>query len=350
MAKMVEMNRFCAFFPAAAGEEGQMRRREFISFLGGTVATLPLAALAQQRAKVPLLVYLSGDSDSVDLPRREAFMDGLHQLGYKEGQNILIEYRTAAGSSEKLSDAAAEFSRLNVDVIFAFTTGAVQAAARAMPNKPIVSITPDPLLAGFVASLARPGANITGLSTLAGTETYGKYLEILKEVVPNLNRVAVLSNPTVGTSGLAFKAMEAVAPALGLSLQIVEARSPDKLEPAISTAIKERAAGLVVVQDPMFLAQRIQLAELATKYRLPAIYGIREHVEVGGLMAYAASRPDIFRRAASFVDKILKGANPADLPIEQPTKFALVINLKTAKALGLEVPPTLLALADEVIE
>jgi putative tryptophan/tyrosine transport system substrate-binding protein len=347
---MVKITRLSAIRPCRKGEEGQMRRREFISFLGGAAATWPLAALAQQGPKIPLLGYLTGDSDSVDLPRRKAFNEGLHQLGYREGQTILIEYRTAAGSTEKLSDAAADFARLNVDLIFAFTTGAVQAAAKAMPNKPIVSITPDPLLAGFVASLARPGANITGLSTLAGTETYGKYLEILKEVVPNLDRVAVLSNPAFSTSALAFKAMEAVAPALGLSLQIVEARSPDKLEPAISMAIRERAAGLVVVQDPMFLAQRIQLAKLATENRLPAIYGIREHVEVGGLMAYAASRPEIFRRAATFVDKILKGANPADLPIEQPTKFELVINLKTAKELGLTIPPSILVRADEVIE
>jgi putative ABC transport system substrate-binding protein len=323
-------------------------RRKFITLLGGAAAW-PLAARAQQRAKVPLLGYLTGDSDSVDLPRRKAFREGLHQLGYREGETILIEYRTAAGNAERYSAAAAEFSRLNVDVIFAFTVGAVRAAAKAMPNKPIVSITPDPLFAGFVASLARPGGNITGLSTLAGTETYGKYLELLKEVVPNLTRVAVLSNPTFSTSALAFKAMEAVAPALGLSLQVVEARSPDKLEAAISTAITERAAGLVVVQDPMFLAQRIQLAEFETKYRLPAIYGIKQHVEVGGLMAYAASRPEIFRRAATFVDKILKGTNP-DLPVEQPTKFELIINLKTAKTLGLDVPPTLLALADEVIE
>jgi putative tryptophan/tyrosine transport system substrate-binding protein len=321
-----------------------MKRRAFIVGLGG-VAVWPIAARAQQRAKIPLLGYLTGDSDSVDLPRRKAFREGLHQLGYREGQTILIEYRTAAGNTERYSDAAAEFSRLNVDVIFAFTAGAVQAAAKAMPNKPIVSITPDPLSAGFVASLARPGGNITGLSTLAGPEIYGKYLELLREVVPNLTRVAVLSNPNFATSALAFKAMEAVAPAVGLSLRIVEARSPNELEAAIATAIREHAAGLVVVP-----CQRAQLAELAMKNRLPAIYGIKEHAEVGGLMAYAASRPEIFRRAATFVDKILRGTNPADLPIEQPTKFELVINLKTAKALGLDVPQTMLARADEVIE
>ena len=203
-----------------------MRRREFIMLVGGAAVTWPLAAHAQQAAKVPLLGYLTGDSDSADSPRRKAFRDGLRNLGYHEGQTILIEYRTAAGSVEKLSTFAAEFSGRNVDVVFAFTAGATQAAAKAMPAKPIVSITPDPVSAGFVESLAHPGGNITGLSTLAGTEIYSKYLGLLKDVVPNLTRVAVLSNPNFTTSALALKAMEAAAPALGLSLQIVEARKP----------------------------------------------------------------------------------------------------------------------------
>jgi putative ABC transport system substrate-binding protein len=327
-----------------------MRRRDFITLIGGAATGWPLAARAQQPAKAPLLGYLTGDSDSADLPRRKAFRDGLRNLGYNEGQTILIEYRTAAGSVEKLSTFAAEFSSLNVDVVFAFTAGATQAAAKAMPAKPIVSITPDPVSAGFVESLAHPGGNITGLSTLAGTEIYSKYLELLKDVVPNLTRAAVLSNPNFTTSALALKAMEAAAPALGLSLQIVEARKPDELEAAVGLAIMERAAGLIVVLDPMFLAQRVRLAELANKARLPTIYGIEEHVEAGGLMAYAASRPEIFRRAATFVDKILRGAKPSDLPVEQPTKFELVVNLKTAKALGLTIPESFLSLADKVIE
>jgi putative tryptophan/tyrosine transport system substrate-binding protein len=327
-----------------------MRRRDFIAAMLGGVGAWPVSAPAQQARRVPLLGYLTGDSDSADSPRRSAFREGLHKLGYDDGQTILIEYRTAAGSIEKLSMFAAEFSRLNVDVMFAFTAGATEAAARAMPTKPIVSITPDPVAAGFVGSLARPGGNITGLSTLAGTEIYGKYLEFLKDVVPNLTRVAILSNPSFTTGALARKAMEVAAPALGLSTQIVEARSPDELEPAVAAAMMERAGGLVVVQDPMFLAQRIQLAELAAKNRLPAIYGIAEHVQVGGLMAYAANRPEIFRRAATFAAKILRGAKPADIPVEQPTKFDLVINLKTAKALGLTIPPSILARADEVIE
>jgi ABC-type uncharacterized transport system substrate-binding protein len=327
-----------------------MKRREFITLLGGVAATWPLAARAQQRAKAPLLGYLTGDSDSADAPRRNAFRQGLQELGYNEGQTIRIEYRTAAGSVERLSSFAADLSRLNVDLTFAFTAGAVQAAAKAMPTKPIVGVAPDLVSAGFVASLARPGGNITGLSTLAGTEVYGKYLELLKEIVPNLSRVAVLSNPTFSFSALALKPMEGAAPTLGLSLQILEARSPDELEGAVAAAIMQRAGGLVVVQDPMFLARRNQLAELAAKNRLPAIYAIKEHAEAGGLMAYAASRPEIFRRAASFVDKILKGAKPSELPVEQPTKFELVINLKTAKALGLDVPWFLQQRADAVIE
>jgi ABC-type uncharacterized transport system substrate-binding protein len=327
-----------------------MRRRDFVTLLGGSAAAWPLAARAQQPAKVPLLGYLTGDSDSADSPRRKAFRDGLRNLGYNEGQTIVIEYRTAAGSVEKLSTFAAEFSSLNVDVVFAFSAGATQAAAKAMPAKPIVSVTPDPVSAGFVESLAHPGGNITGLSTLAGTEIYSKYLELLKDVVPNLTRAAVLSNPNFTTSALALQAMEAAAPALGLSLQIVEARKPNELEAAVGSAITERAAGLIVVLDPMFLAQRVRLAELANKARLPTIYGIEEHVEAGGLMAYAASRPEIFRRAATFVDKILRGTKPSDLPVEQPTKFELVVNLKTAKALGLTIPESFLSLADKVIE
>lgn len=191
---------------------------------------------------------------------------------------------------------------------------------------------------------------VTGLSTLAGIEIYGKYLGFLKDAVPDLTRVAVLSNPNFSVGALAFKTMEETAPTLGLIVQIVEAGTPSQVEPALAEANVEHAAGLIVVLDPMFLAQRVQLAELAAKYRLPAIYGIKEHAEAGGLMAYGASRPDLFRRAAAFIVKILRGANPADLPVEQPTKFELTINLKAAKALGLTVPDKLLSLADEVIE
>jgi putative ABC transport system substrate-binding protein len=318
------------------------------------LATLALTCVrlaeSQQTGKIPRVGYLTGDSFSADSPRRDAFKQGLRELGYVEGQNIVVEYRTAEGKPERLSELAAELSRLKPDVVFAFTTGAVQAAKKEMPTVSIVSVTPDPLAAGLVASLARPGGNVTGLSTTAGSDIYGKYMELLKETVPKLFRVAVLSNSTNPFSPLALKEMETLAPAFKVSLQILDARTPDDLDAAFAAATKERAGGLVVVQDAMFLGQRTQLAALAAKSRLPAIYGIPEHAEAGGLMAYAANRPDIFRRAAIYVDKILKGAKPADLPVEQPTKFELVINLKAAKQIGLTIPPNVLARADKVIK
>jgi putative ABC transport system substrate-binding protein len=325
-------------------------RRHFISALGGAVVAWPLAAQAQQPAKLPLLGYLTADSPTADLPRRTALQQGLHELGYNEGKNIVVEYRVAAGSIDKLAEYAADLSQSNVDIVFAFTFSATAAAAKAMPAKPIVSITPDPVSLGLVASLSRPGGNITGLTTLAGTEIYRKYFELLKDMLPDLTRVAFLANPTNPLSALALREAEAAAPVLGLSMQLVEARSPDELETAFGEATKAHAGGLVVMQDPMFLAQRAELAALAAAIRIPAIYGILEHAVAGGLMAYAASRPEIFRRAATFIDKILKGARPAELPVEQPTKFELIINLKTAKALGLKVPQTVLSRADEVIE
>jgi putative ABC transport system substrate-binding protein len=306
-------------------------------------------AAAQQPGRIPRVGYLTNDSISADAPRRDAFKQGLRDLGYVEGQNILVEYRAAEGKIEKLAELAMELARLKPDVIFAFTTAAVQAAKKEMPTVPIISVTPDPLAAGLVASLARPGGNVTGLSTTAGSDIYGKYLELLQETVPKLFRVAVLSNPTNPFSPLALKEMETLAPAFKVSLQILDARTPDDLDAAFAAASKERAGGMVVVQDAMFLGQRGRLAELAARSRLPAIYGIPEHAEAGGLMAYAANRPDIFRRAAIYIDKILKGAKPADLPVEQPTKFELVINLKTAKQIGLTIPPNVLARADKVI-
>lgn len=326
-----------------------MRRRDFLAVFGGATVWSTTAP-AQQATKIPRLGYLTGDSQSADLPRRDAFIKGLHELGYDEGQTILIDFRTAGGSVDEIADAATELSRLNVDVVFAFSVAAVQAVAKSMPTTPVVGITPDPVSAGLAASLARPGGNVTGLSTLAGPEIYSKYLELLKDAMPGLTRVAVLCNPRNLVSALAIKAMDAAAPALGLSLQVVEARNPDELEKAVASAIAKGTGGLVVVQDTMLLAQRSQLAELVATSRLPAIYGIREHVEAGGLMAYAANRPEMFRRAAYYVDRILKGTSPAELPIEQPTKFQLIMNLKAARALNLTIPATLLARADEVIE
>jgi len=310
----------------------------------------PLAAYAQQPIKIPRVGYLTGDSLSADLPRRDAFKQGLRELGYMEGQNILIDYRTADGNVDQLAELAAELHRLKADVLFAFTAQAVEAVKNEMPNMPIVGVAPDLVAQRLVVSLARPGGNITGLSTTAGPEIYGKYLELLKDAAPKINRIAFLTNPTNPLSALASKALQTAAPALGLLILPLEARRPDELEAAFTTATQWGAEGLVVMQDPMFLSQRVQLAELASNDHLPAIYGITDHARAGGLMAYAANRPDIFRRAATYVDKILKGAKPSDLPVEQPTKFELVINLKAAKALGLAIPSILLAIADEVIE
>ena len=317
------------------------------------LATILLAPVslgeAQQQAKVPRIGYLTGDSLSADLPRRDAFRQGLRELGYSERQNIVIEYRTAEGKVDRLSELAAELARLKVDVMFAFTTAAVRAVKKEMPTVPIVSVSADPVGTGLVASLARPGGNITGLSITAGPEVYGKQLELLKETVPKVSRVAVLWNPTNPGNPLQLKETQAAAPALGVTLLSLEVKGPDDIDGAFTAMRKERAGTLTVLPDPMFLAQRTRLADLAAKSRLPAIYGIPEHVVAGGLMAYAANRPEIFRRAATFVDKILKGAKPVDLPVEQPTKFELVINLKTAKALGLTIPQSVLNRADEVI-
>lgn len=322
-------------------------RRKLLVALGACALASPLASFAQQPpAKIPRIGYLTVDSQSVDLPRRDAFRQGLNALGYREGQNIVVEYRIAEGKVDRPPELAAELNRLKVDLIFAFSFLAVDAARKEMPTIPIVSISPDPVAAGLVTSLARPGGNITGFSTLASHEFYGKCMELLKEVVPKLTRIAVLSNSTNPSMSTALKGAETWARELKLSIRPLDASTPDDFDKAFMAAIKERVGGLIVVQDAMFLTHRKRLAELAAKYRLPAIYGIPEHVEAGGLMAYAANRPDIFRRAAFYVDKILKGAKP----VEQPTKFELVINIKTAKALGIKIPNSIRMRADRVIE
>jgi putative ABC transport system substrate-binding protein len=282
-------------------------RRKLVIALGAGALVTPIKLFAQQPTKIPRIGYLTSDSESADYPRRDAFRKGLSALGYREGQNVVIDYRASEGRGDKLQGLANELRSLNVDVMFVFSQLAVEAAKKEMPNIPIVSITPDPVAAGFVASLARPGGNITGLATLVGVEIYGKYMQLLKEMVPKLTRVAVLSNPTNSFSSLALNGMETWARQLKLSLQVLNAGTPDDFEKVFKTAANTRVEGLVVVQDAMFLAHRKQLAELAAKYRLPAIYGIGAHVEAGGLMAYGANRPDMFRRAAAYVDKIIGG-------------------------------------------
>jgi ABC-type uncharacterized transport system substrate-binding protein len=323
------------------------------AFIAGTLGLLaaPLAAEAQPAGKVYRIGFLGGTSRTANADLTNAFSQGLRELGYVEGQNVAIEYRYAEGKYELFPDFANELVRLKVDVIVAVPTAAALAAKNATGTIPIVTVAVfDPVESGLVASLARRGKNVTGLTLIAGTEIVGKYLELLKESLPKTSRVAVLWNPANAAHPSLVRAAESSARALGLQLQLAGARGPDEVDHALAAMTREHAGALMVLPDSMFVAQRTRLAELATKNRLPAMYALRLHVEAGGLMAYSANLPDSARRAASFVDRILKGAKPADLPVEQPTKFELVINLKTAKALGLTIPPSVLARSDEVIQ
>ncbi|MBI1893725.1 MAG: ABC transporter substrate-binding protein [Candidatus Rokubacteria bacterium] len=278
-----------------------------------------------------------------------AFIQGLRELGYVDGQNIAIERRFSAGETERFPELAADVVRLKVDVIVA-TPPAVRAAKKATQTIPIVMVGGDPVESGFVASLARPRGNITGLSSELSPGIVGKRLELLKEIVPRVSRVAVLLNPANQTNPLLLGEAKVAARSLAVQLQTLEARGPDDFERAFAAMTRERAGALLVPLDGMFTLHRTRIADLAAKSRLPAMYALRQHVDAGGLIAYGASFREIFRRAATYVDKILKGANPADLPVEQPTKFELVINLKMAKALGLPIPQSVLMRADEVIQ
>ncbi len=310
----------------------------------------PLAADAQLPAKVPRIGFLSSLSPTDAAPYLDAFRQGLHELGYVEGQNIVIEYRFAEGRPERLPALAAELVRLKVDVIVATSPPAPEAAKQGTSTIPIVvAATGDPVAEGLVASIARPGGNITGLASMS-PEVVGKQLELLKEVAPKVSRVAVLQNPSSHGHPPILRQAEGPARALGVQLHILQARTPAEIDAAFAAMRGQRAGGVLVLRDPLFIAQRTQIAALAAKSRLPAVYGNREYAEAGGLMAYGASGRHMFRRAATYVDKILKGAKPADLPVEQPTRFELVINLKTAKALGLTIPPSVLVRADQVIQ
>jgi putative tryptophan/tyrosine transport system substrate-binding protein len=328
-----------------------LRRREFITLLGGAAAW-PLAARGQQPAKVPRIGYLSPGSASAGLlSRDEAFRQGLRDLGYVEGRNIVIEDRFAEAKFDRLAGLAAELVRLEVDVIVAVVTQASLAAKDATKTIPIVMAgVSDPLGSGLVASLARPGANITGTSSMTA-EVVGKSLELLKEAISKLSRVAVFWNPDNAVfQAQMLRETEVAAAALGVKLQTFGVRGPGELDRAFAAITRERVDALLVLADPILALHQARIVDFAQKSRLPAMYGIKEYAAAGGFMTYAANMGDQFRRAAIYVDKILKGAKPADLPVEQPTKFEFVINLKTAKALGLEVPATLLARADEVIE
>ena len=329
----------------------RVHRRDFLIAAGALLAA-PLAAEAQQAAKVARIGYLS--TNLAALPNRpEAFRQGLRDLGYVEGRNLVIEYRYAEGKVEQLPALAAELVALKVDVIVASGTLAALAAKQATSTLPIVfSPAGDPVGSGLVTSLARPGGNVTGLSAFA-PELVGKRLELLKQAVPGVSRVAVLWQP--GAFGEraemdTLKRAEVAARDLGVPLQFVEARGPADFDRAFSDMTRARAGALTVLASNMFNSEGRRLVGLAAKNRLPALYSARELVDAGGLMSYGANLADLNRRAATYVDKILKGTKPADLPVEQPTKFELVINLKTAKALGLTIPQSVLARADEVIQ
>ena len=324
-------------------------RRTFLAGTGTVLLAAPFAAEAQQAAKVARIGYLGTASNS---DMSSAFRQGLRELGWVEGQNIVIDYRSAEGRVDRLPDLAAELVRLKVDIIVAAGgTPPAAAAKSATGTIPIVMIGVGyPVGLGFIASLARPGGNVTGLSFSVGPELFGKELELLKETVPKVRRVAILSNPGNPAHPFNIRELNVAARSLGVQLQFLEARGPNEFDGAFAAMAKERVGALLVLPDGMFNLQRTRLADLAARSRLPAAYGYREHVEAGGLMSYGPSLLDLFRRAATYVDKILKGAKPADLPVEQPTKFELLINLKAAKALGLTIPPSLLARADEVIQ
>jgi putative ABC transport system substrate-binding protein len=323
-------------------------RQWVIASLALSLLAAPLAADAQQVAKRPRIGLLRPESPPD--PYTEAFQRGLREFGYLEGQNIVIEHRSAEGKADRLPALASELVRLKVDVIVAVSTPAALAAKQATTTIPIViAYVGDPVGSGLVASLARPGGNITGVSAL-NVEYSVKWVELLKETIPTLSRVAVLSNPANPNHVALGREVQGAARALGVTCQVYEVRAPEELEGAFTAMTKARADGLLVLPYPFTFVHARRIADLATKSRLPAVFGFRESVEAGGLIAYAANAPDMFRRAAAYVDKILKGAKPADLPVEQPTKFELVINLKTAKALGLTIPQSILLRADEVIQ
>jgi putative ABC transport system substrate-binding protein len=324
-------------------------RRTFIAGTLGAVLAGPLAVGAQQPGKVYRVGFL-WDSPAVFPDAIEAFRQGLRDLGYVEGRNIVIEYRWAEGKPDRMRELAEELVRLKVDVIMAPSSIYTGAAKRATSTIPIIFMSHADLLgSGHVASLGRPGGNITGLSIMM-TETNVKGLELFKQAVPELSRVAVIWDPATPSHRPGLKAVEVAGPSLGLRIQSVAVRSATEYESAFLAMVRERAEGVLVLSTPLFIAGAKRLAELALAHKLPSLFGPKHHVAAGGLMSSSPDRPDLYRRGAVFVDKILKGAKPAELPVEQPTKFELAVNLKTAKALGLTIPRSLLVRADEVIQ
>ena len=325
-----------------------MRAAIIVTLALGILAA-PLAAEAQQPAKVARVGMLMPISVAAAAPNVDAFLQALRERGWVEGQNIVVERRYSDGRAERLPHLAAELIRLNVEVIVTWGTPAAKAAKGATSKIPIVmAAATDPVKTGLVASLARPGGNVTGV-TSGGGELSGKSLELLKELAPAVTRVAVLWNPENPGNAPLFTQTQAAARALGLRLQSLEVRASGELESAFAAMIKERPGALLVLHELVFFNQRKRIVDLAAQQRVPAMYERREYVDVGGLMSYGVNFRDNFRRAATYVDKILKGAKPADLPVEDPTRFELVINLNTAKALGLTIPQSIFIRADEVI-
>jgi putative ABC transport system substrate-binding protein len=325
-----------------------MKRREFILALGGAAAAWPLAARAQQAGKIPTIGFLSVSTPTAWSHFVEAFEQRLGELGWTAGRNVAIEYRWAEGRSERFVEISAEFVRLKVDVI---VTGgsAVLAAKQATSTIPIVfALANDPLGAGLVASLSRPGGNVTGLS-LQGPDIGSKRLGLMREALPALRRLAIIANPASPQAASELNEVQTEAHSLGFEPTGLEIRRADDFAPAIE-ALKSRADAVYACADALISANAARINTLALAARLPTMFYAREYLDGGGFMSYGPNVPDLFRRAADFADKILKGAKPGDIPVEQPTKLELILNLKTAKALGLEVPPTLIARADEVIE
>jgi len=328
-----------------------VNRRKILVALGAGMFAAPLAAVAQPTGKVYRIGFIQ------TAPRKEighlikALDDGLRELGYVEGRNVVFERRFADGKQERLAALAVELVKLKVDIIVTGSNPVIAAVRQATATIPIVmAVSRDPVGSGFIASLARPGGNITGLANDPAPEIMGKNLELLKEVVPRASRVAFLWNPVPAGAAIYKNAVETAARNLGVTLQSVEIRAENEFESAFAAMIRERVNGVVVTSDPIFLGSRSQLVRLAGRHRLPTVYVQREFVEAGGLLSYGGNLAYQFRRAAVYVDKILKGAKPADLPVEQPTQFDLVVNMRTAKDLGIKIPNSVLALATKVIE
>jgi putative tryptophan/tyrosine transport system substrate-binding protein len=327
-----------------------MIRREFITLIGGAATAWPLAAHAQQAGKIPRVGFMGNSTAALEANLVGPFRDGLRELGYQEGRNIVIEYRWAEGNYERFPALVAELLAVPVDVIVTAGTPATLAVKKATSTMPLVMIAVgDPVGTGVVPSLARPGRNITGLSSIA-PDLEGKRLELLREVIPNLSHVVLFLNPLNPFHTVSMRQALTAAQALGIKLQPLEVRTSGELDGAFAAIVREKPDALLILADRVFLHDRKRMMDFATEHRLPSVNAYRELVEAGGLMSYGPSYEDMHRRAADYVDKILKGTKPGDLPVEQPTKFTLILNLKAARTLGIDVSPMLLARADEVIE